>query len=57
MAGSTFPATVQVVDQYFNQVITHNSEALKLVPSDIYGIASATQTFVNGQSQGIYTLA
>ena len=56
VAGSTFPATVEVVDQYFNPVITHNSENLKIITSDTYGLSSATQTFVNGQSQGSFVL-
>ena len=56
VAGSTFSATVEVVDQYYNPVTTHNAEDLKIITSDIYGMSSATQTFVNGEPQGFFTL-
>src|SRR5207253_4305863 len=56
VAGSTFPATVEVVDQYFNPVTSHNGENLYIVTTDTYGVSSPTQTFVNGQSQGNFTL-
>ena len=54
MAGTNFFATVEVVDAFYNPVSTHTAESLDIVTSDTSGTASATQTFVSGQSQGTF---
>ena len=56
VAGSSFTATVRIVDDYFNPVSAHASEGLRIVTSDPYGTASATQTFVSIQNQGTFSL-
>jgi len=54
VAGSSFSATVEIVDSFFNPVSTHTPESLRIITSDPYGTASATQTFVSVQAQGAF---
>ena len=54
VAGSSFSATVEIVDAYFDPVITHSTESLQIITSDPYGTASATQSFVSAQAQGTF---
>jgi hypothetical protein len=56
VAGSSFSATVEIVDAFFNPVSTHTPEGLQILTSDPYGTASATQTFVSAQNQGTFNV-
>ncbi len=56
VAGSTYTATLQVSDTYFNAVTSHLTEQVAVRTSDPYDTEPATQTISNGQSVANVTL-